>query len=75
MARNTTSVFDLTPPEKLLLVQDLWDDLAATPANIPVYDWQIEEVERRKANLVSNPASALTWEEVKRRVRQPYGRN
>ncbi len=75
MARNTTSAFDLTPPEKLQLVQDLWDDLAATPANIPVYDWQIEEVECRKANLMNNPASALTWEEVKRRVRNRYGRS
>jgi putative addiction module component (TIGR02574 family) len=75
MARNTTSVFDLTPPEKLQLVQDLWDDLASTPANIPVYDWQIEEADRRKANLLINPASGLSWEEVKRRVRSRYGRN
>jgi putative addiction module component (TIGR02574 family) len=75
MARNTTSVFDLTPPEKLQLVQDLWDDLASTPANIPVYDWQLEEVAGRKANLLSNPASGLSWEEVKRRVRSRYARN
>jgi putative addiction module component (TIGR02574 family) len=74
MSDVSTSVFDLTPPEKLQLVEDLWDDLAATPQDVPVHDWQIEELARRKANLASNPAAGLEWEEVKRRVRSRYGR-
>lgn len=69
MNPTTTSVFDLSPAEKLQLVEDLWDDLAATPEVIPVHDWQKEELARRKANLMKNPASGLTWEEVKRKVR------
>lgn len=68
------SVFDLSPSEKLQLVEDLWDDLAATPGEVPVHDWQKEELARRKANLMSNPASGLTWEEVKRRVPSRHGR-
>ena len=32
METNSPSVFDLSPPEKLQLVEDLWDYLAATPA-------------------------------------------
>ena len=74
MSQTTTSVFDLSPSEKLQLVEDLWDDLAATPESVPVYDWQKQELARRKANLLKNPASGLAWEEVKRRVRSPYGR-
>jgi putative addiction module component (TIGR02574 family) len=74
MNQDQGSVFDLTPAEKLQLVEDLWDDLAATPDEIPVHDWQKEELARRKANLVKNPASGLSWEEVKRRVRSRYGR-
>lgn len=68
------SIFDLSPSEKLQLVEDLWDDLAASPETVPVQEWQKEELARRKANLMKNPASGLTWEEVKRRVRSPYGR-
>jgi putative addiction module component (TIGR02574 family) len=68
------SVFDLSPSEKLQLVEDLWDDLAASPSGVPLHDWQKEELARRKANLMSNPASGLSWEEVKRRVRSRYGR-
>ena len=71
---TSVSVFDLSTPEKLQLVEDLWDDLAATPEAVPVHDWQKEELDRRKARLACNPASGLTWEDVKRRVRARYGR-
>lgn len=71
---NFTSVFDLSPTEKLQLVEDLWDDLATAPDAVPVHDWQKQELARRKANLLSNPVSELSWEEVKRRVRSHYGR-
>jgi putative addiction module component (TIGR02574 family) len=74
MTLNGISVFDLSPSEKLQLVEDLWDDLGATPETIPVHDWQKEELDRRKANLLNNPASGLSWDEVKRRVRSRYGR-
>jgi putative addiction module component (TIGR02574 family) len=32
---TTISIFDLNPSEKLQLVEDLWDDLAATPKGRP----------------------------------------
>ena len=74
MNSTSTSVFDLSPSEKLQLVEDLWDDLATAPEAVPVHDWQKEELARRKANLMKHPASGSTWEEVKRRVRSRYGR-
>ena len=67
------SVFDLSPAEKLQLVEDLWDDLAANPDEVPVHEWQKEELARRRANLERNPASALSWDEIKRRVRANHG--
>jgi putative addiction module component (TIGR02574 family) len=73
MNSDGTSVFELSPSEKLQLVEDLWDDLAATPEAVPVHDWQKEELPRRKVNLRKNPGSGLTWEEVQRRVRSLYG--
>ncbi len=68
------SIFDLSPSEKLQLVEDLWDGLAGTPEAVPVYEWQKQELARRKANLLKNPTSGLSWEDVKQRIRQPYGR-
>ena len=68
------SIFELSPSEKLQLVEDLWDDLAGTPEAVPVHDWQKQELARRKANLLNNPVSGLSWEEVKKNVRRRYGR-
>lgn len=74
MDGNAGSVFDLSPSEKLQLVEDLWDDLAATPSDVPIHGWQKEELARRKANLMQNPSAALSWDEVKLRIRSKYGR-
>ena len=74
MEVTNTSIFDLSPPEKLQLVQDLWDDLAATPSEIPIHEWQKKELAQRKANLINNPDSGLSWNEVKQKIRSQYGR-
>ncbi len=71
---NGDSASDLGPVDKLQLVEDLWDDLAATPDAVPVHDWQIKALERRKANLLANPASGRKWADVKHRIRSRYGR-
>lgn len=74
MSSHNISVFDLSPSEKLQLVQDLWDDLASNPESVPVHDWQKKELDRRKANLLNNPGSGLAWEQIQRRVRSRHGR-
>ena len=71
---NSNSVFDLSPSEKLQLVEDLWDDLAATPSEVPVHDWQKNELARRRANLENLPNSGVSWDTVKARIRSRYDR-
>jgi len=63
------TVFDLSPAEKLQLVEDLWDDLSADPSNVPVSGWQIAELDRRKAHLESHSVEMLSWDEVRTRLR------
>ncbi len=74
MNSQTPSVFDLSPSEKLQLVEDLWDDLASTPEVVPIHDWQKEELARRKANLMKNPAHASSWDDMKARIRARHER-
>jgi putative addiction module component (TIGR02574 family) len=71
---NSASIFDLSPSEKLQLVEDLWDDLAAVPETVPVHDWQKQELARRKANLAAGRTSGRSWEEVKLSIRAHHGR-
>ncbi len=73
MGSPEKSVFDLSVSEKLQLVEDLWDDIASDPTAVPVYDWQKEELDRRKQRLMKDPGSAFSWEEIRRRIRVRHG--
>lgn len=74
MSMPIASVFNLSPAEKLQLVQDLWDDLAAKTEDVPIPEWHMEELDRRGANYDANPDAVISWEESKRRIRAKYGR-
>ncbi|AFY72123.1 addiction module component, TIGR02574 family (plasmid) [Thalassoporum mexicanum PCC 7367] len=63
-----TQIFELSIAEKLQLVEDLWDSIAESPEQVPVRDWQKEELAKRKANYLQNPDSGSSWEEVKQRI-------
>jgi len=48
--------------------------LSPSAANVSLPEWQVEELARRKENLMANPASGLAWDAVKQRIRSRYGR-
>lgn len=73
MSKFTESLH-LNPAQKLQLIEELWDDLSASPQDVPVHDWQKSEVERRRSNLDKNPASAVTWDELIERLGKNHGR-
>jgi putative addiction module component (TIGR02574 family) len=59
----------LSPAERIQLAEDLWDSIAAQPELLPpLSDDQRVEIERRVAEHVSDPGSALTWEDVRTRL-------
>ncbi|MSR64931.1 MAG: addiction module protein [Verrucomicrobiae bacterium] len=74
MKAQLASVFKLEKSEKLQLVEDLWDSIAADPSSVPVTEWQKAELERRKQKYLKNPNSGSSWPEVKRRIRARHGR-
>ncbi|MEE3719113.1 addiction module protein [Tumidithrix elongata RA019] len=74
MNAEFTKVFELTLSEKLQLLEDLWDSIALIPEQIPVLDWQKEELAKRKAAYLQNLGSGSSWEAAKERIRSgQYG--
>lgn len=59
---------DLSFSEKLLLVEDLWDELASQPNGIPLSTSVKAELDQRYADYLANPAEGSSWEEVKQRL-------
>ena len=58
----------LTAAEKLLLVSELWDDLAAHPAEVPISREQIAELDRRMEAYRRDPSQVTSWEAIQRRI-------
>ncbi len=61
-------VKQLTAAEKLLLVSELWDDLAAHPTEVPVSRERIAELDRRMEAYRRDPSQVTTWEAIQQRI-------
>jgi putative addiction module component (TIGR02574 family) len=59
---------DLSVAERILIVEQIWDSIAAQPEEIEVTQAQRDELDRRLAAHRANPSEGLTWEEVKSRL-------
>ena len=59
---------DLSVPEKILRVQDLWDEIARNPREVEITPAQREEAERRLRNHESNPGQYSNWDEIRKRL-------
>ena len=51
--------------QRLALVEELWDSIAADSAAIPLTDAQRTELDGRVADHEANPDDVVSWEEVK----------
>jgi len=51
--------------ERLALVEELWDSIAADSAAIPLTEAQREELDKRIADHEANPDDVVSWEDVK----------
>lgn len=54
--------------ERLRLVEQVWDRIAATPESVPVPDWHRAELDRRLDN--PSPEPILSPEELRERLRK-----
>jgi putative addiction module component (TIGR02574 family) len=58
----------LSASEKLDLVSELWDNLAATSRGVPVAPGQIAEVDRRMEAYRKDPTQVTTWETIRGQI-------
>ena len=60
----------MTPAERILYLQDLWDRIAERPEDVPVTDAQRAELNRRLAAYEANPGESIEWEVAREQIRQ-----
>jgi len=55
--------------EKLLLVEDIWDMISKDNKNIPLSEWQKEELDRRYNTFLKGNEPLLDWKSVHAEIR------
>jgi putative addiction module component (TIGR02574 family) len=63
-----SELFELSVPEQLRLVEAIWDSIAEHPDALPLSDAEREELDRRWADYLKDPAAGAPWSEVKARI-------
>ena len=72
MDRNNylSEALKLSIPERIQLVEDIWDSIAAVREPLELSKEQEEELDRRLKELDANPGAAIPWEEVIAKLRR-----
>jgi putative addiction module component (TIGR02574 family) len=65
---SLADVLELSVPERIQLVEDIWDSIAAVPQSVTLTKAQCEELDRRLADYRAHPEEGSPWEEVKMRI-------
>jgi putative addiction module component (TIGR02574 family) len=65
---TAADVLDLPVPERLQLVEDIWNTIADVPESLPLTDEDKQLIEERLAAYHRNPQAGSPWEEVYARI-------
>ena len=58
--------------EKLLLVEDIWDSIATSNSEIPMPEWQKQELDRRYKEYKEGNVGLHDWKAVHEGLRDKY---
>jgi putative addiction module component (TIGR02574 family) len=68
IAERIPELKSLSPEEKLILVGEIWDQLAAEPDAFPPRDDHIKLLEERLEHYRQHPDDVVAWTELKARI-------
>lgn len=63
------NVMNLSVPERIQLVEDIWDSIAEVPEAVPLTDEQKGELDRRLDAYHRDPGEGSPWGMVRERIR------
>ena len=55
-------------PEKVALLETVWSEIAADPAQVEVPQWHKDILDERDLALKEGRATVLEWDEAKRQI-------
>ncbi|MGZ5053032.1 MAG: addiction module protein [Methylobacter sp.] len=65
---TAADTLDLSIPERIQLVEDIWDTIIAKASSIELSDEEKKIIDDRLENYRQNPESCSPWEDVYQRI-------
>ena len=65
MSVELAEILSMPIPERIKLVEDIWDSTAAESDAVKLSEEQRAELERRIENYKKNPSGTIPWETIK----------
>lgn len=68
MKITVADALQLSVPERIQLITEIWDSIAECPEKIELTHVTRQLIRRRLADYRANPGAGSPWEDVKRRI-------
>ena len=65
---TATDTLELSIPERILLVEDIWDTITTKASSIELTDEEKRIIDARLEKYHQNPESGSPWEDVYKRI-------
>ncbi len=70
MNTQFSEILQLSVAERIQLVEDIWDSVAAFPDEVVLTEAQKKELDRRLQSYAQNPQEGIPWEDLKTQLSQ-----
>jgi hypothetical protein len=69
---TTLPLNEMTTTEKLVVLDQIWEDLMRNADNIPSPDWHKEVLSARAKRVKNGESEFMNWEDAKSRLRDEF---
>ena len=66
--KDIPELSDLSVPEKILFVEELWDSISSTESEVPVPESHKNELDKRFEKYLESPGELLSLHELQARI-------
>jgi hypothetical protein len=62
----------MSKEEKLLIMEQIWEDLSRNASNMEVPEWHLDVLKDRELSVEKGMEQFIPWEEAKKRLREKH---
>lgn len=68
MSVQVAEILQLSVSERIQIVADIWDSIAALPDSLPVSEAERRELDKRLKSYAENPDEGIEWNKLREKL-------